>query len=579
MSSNTQQTLWKTEHSVPGRPVFGAQHSPFSKKALVTNSVISKKKEQEKFNDYSINTDDAWEIDDGAMSLKLIDSDDNDDQSQILNISKQTVDEVASRVIQQHKSKIQSNKITLDASAVRRPIITSNLNSTACPGIGRRIGDYPNIKPLVPIRYNNTINNNSNSSSSPSTRSNFFTKPDIDIQKEIKFKQIIEQPNVDLNELRKASWNGIPKQYRAQAWKLLLPIRYNNTINNNSNSNSSSPSTRSNFFTKPDIDIQKEIKFKQIIEQPNVDLNELRKASWNGIPKQYRAQAWKLLCGYLSSKIERREDTLTRKREEYWSYVSQYYHTRTEIEHQDTFRQIHIDIPRMNPLMPIFQQTVVQELFERILFIWAIRHPASGYVQGINDLVTPFFVVFLSEFIENDIEIENFDISSLPERNRKIVEADSYWATSHLLEGIQDNYTFAQPGIQYKVRTLEELVKRIDEPLYRHLKDQHIEFLQFAFRWMNNLLMRELPVRCTIRLWDTYLSEQNGFSQFHLYICAAFLVRFSKDLLREKDFQGILLLLQNLPTHSWTSNDISILTAEAYQLKVMFANAPKHLTS
>lgn len=125
-----------------------------------------------------------------------------------------------------------------------------------------------------------------------------------------------------------------------------------------------------------------------------------------------------------------------------------------------------------------------------------------------------------------DIEIENFDISSLPEASRRIIEADSYWATSHLLEGIQDNYTFAQPGIQFKVRTLEELAKRIDglfnknkylyidlikkctyclEPLYRHLKDQHIEFLQFAFRWMNNLLMRELPVRCTIRLWDTYL--------------------------------------------------------------------------
>ena len=64
----------------------------------------------------------------------------------------------------------------------------------------------------------------------------------------------------------------------------------------------------------------------------------------------------------------------------------------------------------MNPLMPIFQQTVVQELFERILFIWAIRHPASGYVQGINDLVTPFFVVFLSEFIDNGkIQPGSFD--------------------------------------------------------------------------------------------------------------------------------------------------------------------------
>lgn len=43
--------------------------------------------------------------------------------------------------------------------------------------------------------------------------------------------------------------------------------------------------------------------------------------------------------------------------------------------------------------------SVLQEMFERILYIWAMRHPASGYVQGINDLVTPFFVVFLQELI------------------------------------------------------------------------------------------------------------------------------------------------------------------------------------
>lgn len=41
----------------------------------------------------------------------------------------------------------------------------------------------------------------------------------------------------------------------------------------------------------------------------------------------------------------------------------------------------------------------VFKIFERILFIWAIRHPASGYVQGINDLVTPFFVVYVFEYI------------------------------------------------------------------------------------------------------------------------------------------------------------------------------------
>ncbi len=47
-----------------------------------------------------------------------------------------------------------------------------------------------------------------------------------------------------------------------------------------------------------------------------------------------------LFQGYLPAIVERRDDTLTRKRDEYWSYVRQYYHTRTESEHQDTFRQV-----------------------------------------------------------------------------------------------------------------------------------------------------------------------------------------------------------------------------------------------
>jgi len=46
---------------------------------------MSKKKDQERFYEYSINTDDAWEIDDRAMTLKIDDHDEDDD----LGISKQ----------------------------------------------------------------------------------------------------------------------------------------------------------------------------------------------------------------------------------------------------------------------------------------------------------------------------------------------------------------------------------------------------------------------------------------------------------------------------------------------------------
>ncbi len=54
---------------------------------------------------------------------------------------------------------------------------------------------------------------------------------------------------------------------------------------------------------------------------------------------------------------------------------------------------------------------------------------------------------------------------------------------------------------------------------------------------MNNLLTRELPLYCTIRLWDTYLAESDGFAIFQLYVCAAFLLHWREKLLLEKDFQ------------------------------------------
>ncbi|XP_044182173.1 TBC1 domain family member 22B-like [Acropora millepora] len=224
---------------------------------------------------------------------------------------------------------------------------------------------------------------------------------------------------------------------------------------------------------------------------------------------------------------------------------------------------------------PLFQQPLVQEIFERILYIWAIRHPASGYVQGINDLVTPFFVVFLSAYVDGGLE--DHDVSKLSKEILDTIEADSFWCMSKLLDGIQDNYTFAQPGIQMKVNALRELIQRIDEPLNNHLEKNSVEYLQFAFRWMNNLLMREMPLGSIIRLWDTYLAVENGFASFHLYVCAAFLKHFSSEIKKENDFQGLMLLLQNLPTQNWDDQQISLLLAEAYRLEYMFKDAPKHL--
>ncbi len=72
------------------------------------------------------------------------------------------------------------------------------------------------------------------------------------------------------------------------------------------------------------------------------------------------------------------------------------------------------------------------------------------------------------------------------------------------------------------------------EPLGKHLESMDLKFMQFAFRWMNCLLLRELPLHIVLRLWDTCLSEPQGFDDFHVYVCTAMLLRFSKTL-RELD--------------------------------------------
>jgi len=318
-------------------------------------------------------------------------------------------------------------------------------------------------------------------------------------------------------------------------------------------------------------------KFKTLIDAEDIDLDELRKLSWSGIPSEVRPLTWQLLSSYLPTNKDRRELVLERKRAEYFKFVEQYFESRLTT-HQQTYQQIHIDIPRTNPLIPLFQQEVVQHIFERLLFVWAVRHPASGYVQGINDLVTPYFIVFLSQHLneEERMSVESFEVGKLPEKVIHEIEADAFWCTTHLLDGIQDNYTFAQPGVQWKVNMLRELTKKVDLELHTHMQNENLEYIQFAFRWMNNLLMREIPLSCTIRLWDTYLAEQDGFSSFHIYVCAAFLKHWRNQLLGE-DFQGLMLMIQNVPTHHWADEEIKLLLAEAFRLKYTFQGAQSHL--
>jgi hypothetical protein len=89
---------------------------------------------------------------------------------------------------------------------------------------------------------------------------------------------------------------------------------------------------------------------------------------------------------------------------------------------------------------------------------------------------------------------------------------------------------------------------------------------------MNCLLMRELKLECVARLWDTLLAEEGGFDDFFVYVCAAFLVMWSKKL-EAMEFQEIVLFIQSVPTEGWGEEEIEGLLSQAHVLRELFQDS------
>ncbi|EME29021.1 RabGAP/TBC domain-containing protein [Galdieria sulphuraria] len=345
-------------------------------------------------------------------------------------------------------------------------------------------------------------------------------------------------------------------------------------------------------------------RLKELLQQSVINLERLKQLAWHGSPKDYRGTIWKILLGYWPIVNLRRNEVVKRKREDYRVSLSRAFSQSRKSETEQerlVWRQITLDVPRICSDYNLFRLPALQELLKRILFVWSVRHPACGYVQGMNDILMPLVYVLFSEVYQTrtstfrptfTVETESFSSASIQyvekdgvlnledidELNTALddLEADVYWCFSSVLESIQDFYTFAQPGIQRRIQLLERLLGRVCPNLYGHFQRQGVELVQFAFRWFNCLLIRELPFPVVIRLWDSVLCEEDGFGSFYVFICASLLHFFEKDLIR-MEFQDLILFLQNIPKDIWTDSNVKILLSQAYLWREIFISSKSSL--
>ena len=394
-------------------------------------------------------------------------------------------------------------------------------------------------------------------------------------------------------EIKKKFEKNIFTEVREDTSKTNQKDKQENNINQINNNDKKEDQKEINNDKK---DIEKKIsqknirtfkKINEICSQDFISIEELRNICWKGIPSEdplIRAECWKILLGLYPLKKELKKSIIQRKKDEYIDMCNVYSNALSnpeEVMNEEElkiYRQIQKDIPRTMPDSSLFQHEKIQFMLTRVLYIWSLRHPASGYVQGFNDLCIPFFIVyFLEKFPEKNIDtilkLNENEFKKLSEETLTEIETTIYFSLTKLLDRIQTNYTINQPGITKMIKKMELIVEKVDPKLYDYLKKFEIDYVQFCFRWMNCFLIREFPVNLILRLWDAYFSEEKGFSEFHLYVCACLLLTFSEKLKAMSEFQELIVFLQNLPTSTWTIEDMDMLLAKSYSIKMLYSNS------
>lgn len=344
---------------------------------------------------------------------------------------------------------------------------------------------------------------------------------------------------------------------------------------------------------------------RELLSLDPVDIKKLRNICWRGATNDTRHDAWGVLTGYHPVQQSPRAELLKRKRQEYLSFLrihqtvnwdSLLLETSVSVlsssdsvvgaEEIGMMKQIRKDVPRSSGGIPFLQNKRVKLSLERVLFTWALRHPACGYVQGMNDLVLPFLLVtFAARFLPSkspyelaELRSDEVDDTFSEEKFSTSlwmdVEGDLYWMSSALLNGLQENFTYNQAGVHALVRRLEAVVGASNSSLLLHLQSIGISFDQFAFRWMNCLLVREFGLRQVLRLFDTYLAEESGnIGKLHVFICASLLARWSSRLTDVHDFGQAMSFLQNPPTASYSDRDMDELISEGFLKQQLYENS------
>ncbi|XP_028550572.1 small G protein signaling modulator 1 isoform X1 [Dendrobium catenatum] len=171
-----------------------------------------------------------------------------------------------------------------------------------------------------------------------------------------------------------------------------------------------------------------------------------------------------------------------------------------------TLHRIVVDVVRTDSQLEFYGDSKNIARMSDILAVYAWIDPATGYCQGMSDLLSPFVVLY--------------------EDN-----ADAFWCFEMLLRRMRENFQMEGPtGVMKQLQAVWKILERTDAVLFEHLTVIGAESLHFAFRMLLVLFRRELSFSEVLFMWEMMWAadfDEAGVQQLEENCLEPLLVRVS----------------------------------------------------
>lgn len=324
----------------------------------------------------------------------------------------------------------------------------------------------------------------------------------------------------------------------------------------------------------------KEKEFQRIFATNIVDIENLRRVCYGGIPKKYRAMCWRILLGTQSLNIKNAQRSVEEKNEAYLKRMLGITHTRCDTGTGDTKHyvltkdressttitcrdqhgeaaflqtkdvltntkvcekhryQIDMDVKRLIKSQTTFVKIDVSFVFKNILTVFATRRPAIGYVQGMADLLVPFVHLFCSQ-----------DLST--------AESSAFYTFCKFIDAVQSNFIDGQPGIYQGFGEVERTLRVADKDIWKKLDDTRVGTQMYAFRWLSCFFIREFSLENAYLIFDSLFAYGDP-NRFTVFFSTSVLI-FHREAILKGNFEEIVLFLQTLPSVHMDALDMEML--------------------